>query len=1041
MDKRTTSLLNFISAGILVVSAQSILLVPQKQADLLRELDAFGIFILAIFYFIASYFSLAHILFPRTPKQHLISNTLSIFAMGSLSALYIRADFLIESVLLVGLTISHALALRKFERFKNYLRHLVAITNLILGLSLFLLPKLFSAPPYILIVRWNIIFGAFFLLAAIIGIYTARSAPSKSKDLLAKFTILPWILTSILFCFPISIGNFIPGIFLITAIILNDIIPWDDITLPKKQFLGSRVFPIIYISLLFIVGLFYVSLQTEFIIESGQNLALQDIVFVFILGLNIFGTYGITQLHRTVNHIIAKTESPETEPRLLNKRIVQFASQLSETIQREPVAKLQKQEDKIERLADDLQSEKNHSEQITLLADLRKQLEDYLDEPVAAQLVVSSIFRAFDNVGLAAILIHDIEKNDLVSLAAAGPLQTAIPSGYRQKLSIGLMGHAARTRKTQIANNTSQNNEYKKLEGHHVQSEVVIPLIHHGHLRGVLSINSLELNAFNSTDIATFETVGIELVNAWERSSYNERLTALIQANIALSSVTDPQAAIEEIAKIAREALQARFVFATLYNHDQKFIRTAHSGYAPNLQHSIQANIGSHPLLQDVMHAARPLRIRDTRRNKLTSTIVLDHNMMRSLLAIPILLQNDSIGTILAFGKQGGLFFNEKDESLAKLLTSQAAAAIKNSRLVQELRDSERIARQLYDLSSRVILTDNIQDAAQIIVEITYQLSNASKAGIVLFTLEGQIQTVTEIDAKGIHSNDTIPMGFIEQSFATGKRIMIASAENSTHLYLPIQTPLRKYGVIWMDIPEEKDSTDHSQTLKTLATQAAITLERMILLLDVQEKAKELKAAFGELENSYDQTLLALMTALDARDHETEGHSSRVGAVACMMGKETDLSTEQLGALRRGSLLHDIGKIGISDTILHKPDTLSDDEWEIMHTHPDIGARIVQKIPFLADAIPVIRNHHERWDGSGYPLGLSGEDIPIEARIFAVADVFDALTSIRPYRKSDTPLEALAYIQEQADILFDPEIVAIFERLLLTGKITQTSRA
>ena len=149
----------------------------------------------------------------------------------------------------------------------------------------------------------------------------------------------------------------------------------------------------------------------------------------------------------------------------------------------------------------------------------------------------------------------------------------------------------------------------------------------------------------------------------------------------------------------------------------------------------------------------------------------------------------------------------------------------------------------------------------------------------------------------------------------------------------------------------------------------------------------------------------------------------RVSRLACLLGETIGLNGHQLKALERGALLHDIGKIGISDKILHKPGKLTDEEWRLMRIHPDIGARIVEGIPFLQETLPVIRYHHERWDGSGYPLGLREKDIPIQARIFAVADVFDALTSKRSYREKSTPEEALQYLRDQAGILFDPVIV------------------
>jgi HD-GYP domain-containing protein (c-di-GMP phosphodiesterase class II) len=159
-----------------------------------------------------------------------------------------------------------------------------------------------------------------------------------------------------------------------------------------------------------------------------------------------------------------------------------------------------------------------------------------------------------------------------------------------------------------------------------------------------------------------------------------------------------------------------------------------------------------------------------------------------------------------------------------------------------------------------------------------------------------------------------------------------------------------------------------------------------------------------------------------------------VSALAGKLGETLGYTHQQLKVLERGSLLHDIGKIGISDSILHKPGPLNEEEWKIMKLHPNIGARIVEGIPFLQDTIPLIRHHQERWDGSGYPDSLAGEEIPTLARMFSIVDAFDALTSNRPYRKKISIEEALQYLNEQSGILFDPDIVPIFEQLVITDK-------
>nr|WP_290668884.1 HD domain-containing phosphohydrolase [Ardenticatena sp.] len=193
-------------------------------------------------------------------------------------------------------------------------------------------------------------------------------------------------------------------------------------------------------------------------------------------------------------------------------------------------------------------------------------------------------------------------------------------------------------------------------------------------------------------------------------------------------------------------------------------------------------------------------------------------------------------------------------------------------------------------------------------------------------------------------------------------------------------------------------------------------------------KNEALRQAQEEIKRSYDATLIALSSALDLRDTATEGHSIRVAKIALEIGKEVGLSDEDLEILWRGALLHDIGKIGVPDRILHKSGALTEREWKIMRQHTIWGAAILQHVPFLAPSIPVVKYHHENWDGSGYPEGLKGEEIPLIARIFMVADTYDAITSDRPYQRGRPPEEALRIIREQSGKRFDPAIVEAFER-------------
>src|ERR671929_2357146 len=188
----------------------------------------------------------------------------------------------------------------------------------------------------------------------------------------------------------------------------------------------------------------------------------------------------------------------------------------------------------------------------------------------------------------------------------------------------------------------------------------------------------------------------------------------------------------------------------------------------------------------------------------------------------------------------------------------------------------------------------------------------------------------------------------------------------------------------------------------------------------VEQRTAELDGALRSLGDAYRSTLKSLTAALEARDSETHGHSERVVNFSLRLGRELGLDEDQLRSLEFGSLLHDIGKIGVPDAILRKPAALSESEWVRMREHPLHGQKILSGIEFLEGASRVVAQHHERWDGTGYPLGLRGEQIDLNARIFAVADAYDAMTSDRVYRKAKTYEDAAAELEEWSGRQFDP---------------------
>ncbi|MEE8412210.1 MAG: HD domain-containing phosphohydrolase [Acidobacteriota bacterium] len=215
-------------------------------------------------------------------------------------------------------------------------------------------------------------------------------------------------------------------------------------------------------------------------------------------------------------------------------------------------------------------------------------------------------------------------------------------------------------------------------------------------------------------------------------------------------------------------------------------------------------------------------------------------------------------------------------------------------------------------------------------------------------------------------------------------------------------------------IAENRSYQEHLEDLVELRT------------AEVVEKHGEIERLYSELQDSYESSLQTLVTALDFRDNETQGHSYRVVQYAVMVAKVMGIGEPDLTWIRRGAILHDVGKIGIPDAILKKPGKLDPKEWKVMKRHPEMGYRMLEHIRFLEPALDIVLSHQERFDGSGYPRGLKGEEIPRGARVFAVVDTFDAMTSDRPYRKALSIDDACNEIKEWSGRQFDPAVAEAF---------------
>ncbi|HCK65267.1 MAG TPA: hypothetical protein DHW49_03300 [Anaerolineae bacterium] len=414
---------------------------------------------------------------------------------------------------------------------------------------------------------------------------------------------------------------------------------------------------------------------------------------------------------------------------------------------------------------------------------------------------------------------------------------------------------------------------------------------------------------------------------------------------------------------------------------------------------------------------------------------------VRSILAIPLMRGGKTFGMI-STQSYGADMFNESHRVVLETIAAQFASSIENARLFEAtiqqlkrltvLRDMDRVIASSFDL--RIVFN--------LLLNHTLEQLKVDAACILLFN--PNTYNLEYFDGRGFRSkqitNTKLRLGESLAGKAAMERKFVAISDLSSqdeptskvlsdedfksYYAYPLITKGELKGVLELFHRSTLNvSQDWINFFETLAGQAAIAIDNVNLFENLERSNFELTLA-------YDKTIEGWSKALDLRDRETEGHTRRVTDLTLKLAQYLGLTRTEIINLRRGALLHDIGKIGIPDHILLKPGKLTDDEWVIMRQHPQYAYDMLASVEYLRPALEIPYCHHEKWDGTGYPRGLKGEEIPISARIFAVGDVWDALTSHRPYRLAWSKEQALEFIKSQSGIHFDPKIVEAFLKVI-----------
>ena len=632
------------------------------------------------------------------------------------------------------------------------------------------------------------------------------------------------------------------------------------------------------------------------------------------------------------------------------------------------------------------------------------------------------------------------------------PLEKARLQSTVSRLGEGLAGWAAQSGNIVRSGDLASDARY--LETYPgIQSGLYVPMKVGERVIGVVSVESEQPNAFTSLDERLLSTLAAQTAVAIQNARLfveadrrAQEFSALYDTSIYLSIEHDPEILLQSIVVRATALLNSHAGGMYLYHPVREELEMK---FATEHSMPVGTRMGlGEGMAGRVAQTQQPMRIEDYSTWEGRSP-KYEGIPVRATLEVPMLYRGELVGVLVVHEiGDSERQFSEGDERLLMLFASQAAADVQNARLMEETRRRLRRTQALREIDQAIAGSMNVQLVLQIVLNHTLTELGVDAAVILLYdpvsqVLKYEMGSGLRTDALR-YTRLRLGDGFAGQAALKRATIHIPDLRSQTTDFLRSPTFAEEDFVCYFGLPliakgEIKGTLEifHRAPLapdrewldfmETLAGQIAIAIDNATLYKDIQRSNIELVMA-------YDKTIEGWSSALDLRDKETEGPTQRVTELTEKLARRMGIHGADLLHVRRGSLLHDIGKMGIPDNILLKPDKLTDEEWEIMRRHPTYARDLLSPIDYLKPALDIPYCHHEKWDGTGYPRRLKGEEIPLVARIFAVVDVWDAVTSDRPYRPAWTRENAFEYIREESGKHFDPQVAQAFLNLMAAGE-------
>ena len=589
-------------------------------------------------------------------------------------------------------------------------------------------------------------------------------------------------------------------------------------------------------------------------------------------------------------------------------------------------------------------------------------------------------------------------------------------------------------------------------------SIISIPLKYGGEVVGVMNVAWPHPHGYNETMLRLLrlfaDHAAIAIHNAFlfqEAQQKSEKLGALYQMAHTLSTSLDLREALQQVATTAQQILPAATVMLFLADPSSPkkwCCQVALGEHArPLVNRCVELKEG---VLAEALASGQTLLIPHMEPESLWQGAgeALAGLRQRSLLVAPLSVQGERLGLLVAFSHSPTASFGPEEKELISTLADHAAIALRNAMLVDHLRTQVQDMAAVARLSAALRRAPASHSIAEILVREACQLVQASQGAILLAVRESQEPTAAQrLVVESLYGLSHASLGrfsFLPPEEPVARLLRHTSPVSLADLPPTAYRPLLHLVKEWQHFQGPMVCAP----LHTVAGQAlglllvARTTDRPFTPkdLDLLQTATEIGAnalqraqAYESLEETFLQTVLALSQAVDAKDAYTGDHSAQLAEWAVAVGDILGLSEAEKQHLHWAALLHDIGKIGVPDEILLKPGPLTPEEWAVMKRHPEIGANIIRRVQRLEPIAAIIAAHHERWDGSGYPKGLKGEEIPLGARILAVVDSYSAMVDDRIYRRAIPHEKAIEIIRRNAGKLYDPRVVEAFLKVVEEG--------